>query len=75
MVHARYGIYYTKLMQNYPLRTAHYGDLTYLDKQVAESAAKLMREQHPDWQVQLIEFMAEFEVPAEVVPFSWVRKQ
>ena len=73
MTHVRFGLYYTKPMQSYALRTAGYGDLTYLDKQAAEIAAETLRTEQPSWQVQVVEFMADFEVPAEVIPFALVR--
>ena len=73
MIHVRFGIHYTKPMQSYALRTAGYGELTYLDREAADIAAETLRAALPSWQVQVVEFMADFEVPAEVVPFSWVR--
>ena len=75
MVHVRYGIHYTKLMQNYALLTTGYDELTYIDKQQAEIAAESLRVNNPNWKVQLVEFMADFEVPAEIVPFDWIREQ
>ena len=75
MVHVRYGIHYTKPMQNYALLTTGYDELTYIDKQLAEIAAESLRVNNPKWKVQLVEFMADFEVPAEIVPFDWIREQ
>ena len=36
MVHVRYGIHYTKPMQNYALLTTGYDEFTYIDKEQAE---------------------------------------
>ena len=74
MTHVRFGLYYTKPMQSYALRTAGYGELTYLDRQAAEIAAGILRAEQPSWQVHVVEFMADFEVPAEVIPFALVRQ-
>ena len=74
MTHVRFGLYYTKPMQSYALRTAGYGDLTYLEREAAEIAAETLRAEQPSWQVQVVEFMADFEVPAEVIPFALVRQ-
>ena len=61
MTHVRFGLYYTKPMQSYALRTAGYGELTYLDREAADIAAETLRAEQPSWQVQVVEFMADFE--------------
>jgi hypothetical protein len=82
MVHVRYGIHYTmpaptvevngiSCTCDFPI--TGYGELTYADRQLAEIEAGKLKGEHPRWNVQLVEFMADFQVPAEVIPFNWIR--
>lgn len=72
MTHVRYYIEWVAFDNWHDAPTRYASDFSYLDKEQADFIAECLKKRGFR-NVQLVEFMADFEVPAVVVPLQWVR--
>ena len=72
MTHVRYYIEWVESDNWHDAPTRCTSDFSYLDEQQARFIAESFK-QKGFRNVQLVEFMADFEVPAVIVPLQWVR--
>ena len=72
MKHVRYYVQWVAGDNWHDAPTQYTSELSYLDEQEARDLAEKYKS-NGFRKVQLVEFMADFEVPAEHIPLAWVR--
>lgn len=75
MLHKRYVVrWIEKTRWDDDTNTAFCSDLTYLDRSDAVAFADLIKERLGAKHVQINEFIADFAVPAVLIPSAWLNK-
>ena len=75
MLHKRYLVrWVAKTRWDDETNTAFCSDLTYLERSDAQAFADLVTERLGARQVQVNEFIADWAVPAVLIPSAWLNK-
>lgn len=75
MLHKRYVVRWVQGDDLYHAPTAYYSEFTYLDREDAEHFAEGLKKWTFVRRIEINEFIADFVVPAVIIPFSWLREQ